>query len=168
MLPAPTSPIPGLVDPDLFIAEAERLTNTHDAAGATAVYHHDAVLELVTDGAAQWYRGRDEIADAWGVVLGAGRARGFTVQKTVVAASSSTVVNRWEGTLGGRRACRGIESWTFDAEGLVIEHRAETFLAVRPAESFGARLRLFMAAPGVALAFARAERSVHAARAGRG
>ncbi len=39
-------------DPVAFVAEAERLTNSHDSVGAAAVYAPDARLELVTDGAA--------------------------------------------------------------------------------------------------------------------
>lgn len=141
-----------------FIAEAERLTNTHDAAGAARVYAADASLELVTDGAVEWHQGRDAIERAWRIVLDAGRANGFTVSKSLVAASETTVVNRWEGSFGDRGSCRGIESWTFDAEGLVVEHRAETFLVVRPAASWRSRLRLLLGSPRIALAFARAER----------
>lgn len=150
-------------DPVAFVAEAQRLTNTHDFAGAAAVYAPDARLELVTDGAVEWHEGRDAIQQAWQVVLDAGRAQGFQVVKEVVTASADTVVNRWEGSFGGRGACRGIESWTFGAEGLVVEHRAETFLSVRPASSWRARLRLLVTSPRVALGFARAERTVHRA-----
>lgn len=41
-----------------FVAEAERLTNAHDAVGAARVYAADASLELVTDGAVAWHHGR--------------------------------------------------------------------------------------------------------------
>lgn len=94
------------------------------------------------------------------MVLDAGRSRGLQVTKTVVAVSATTVVNRWEGTFAGGGACRGIESWTFGDEGLVVEHRAESFLVVRPAASWRARVRALLAAPRVAVAFARAERRV--------
>ncbi|GAA4802892.1 nuclear transport factor 2 family protein [Nocardioides caeni] len=146
------------VDAVAFVAEAERLTNAHDAAGAARVYAEDASLELVTDGAVEWHHGRDAIERAWRIVLEAGGERGFAVTKTVVAASATTVVNRWEGSFGGGGACRGIESWTFGADGLVVEHRAETFLVVRAAATWRSRLRLLLGSPRVALAFARAER----------
>lgn len=152
------------VDPAAFVAEAERLTNAHDAAGAAGVYAADASLELVTDGAVEWHHGRDAIERAWWIVLDAGRTRGFAVTKSVVAASATTVVNRWEGSFTGGGSCRGIESWTFGADGLVVEHRAETFLVVHPAASRRARLRLLLGSPRVALAFARAERRVGRAR----
>jgi hypothetical protein len=148
------------VDPAVFITGAERLTNTYDATGAAGVYAADARLELVTDGAVEWHQGRDAIERAWRIVLESGRARGFHVAKSLVAASDTTVVNRWEGTFSGGGACRGIESWTFGAEGLVVEHRAETFLVVHPAASWRARLRLLLGSPRIALAFARSERRV--------
>ncbi|MBU2698682.1 nuclear transport factor 2 family protein [Pimelobacter sp. 30-1] len=166
--PSRTPAPPRTVLPDgaaAFIAEAERLTNAYDAAGAARVYAADASLELVTDGAVAWHHGRDAVERAWQVVLGAGRGRGLRVTKSLVAVSPTTVVNRWEGTFGGGGACRGIESWTFGDEGLVVEHRAETFLVVRPAESWRARIRALVLAPRVALAFVRAER--RAGRAGR-
>ena len=119
---------------------------------------------LVTDGAVEWHEGRDAIERAWRVVLGAGRAQDFRVSKSVVAASGTTVVNRWEGSFAGRDACRGIESWTFGADGLVVEHRAETFLATRPATSWRARLHLLLTSPRVALVFVRAERAVDRSR----
>lgn len=149
-----------VVDAEAFVAEAERLTNTYDVAGAAAVYAADASLELVTDGAVQWHRGRSAISDAWAIVLGAGQRAGFVVEKEVVAASERTIVNRWTGSFrhGGR--CRGVESWVLDADGLVVEHRAETFLDVRPGASFRGRLAVLLASPRVALQLGRVERQV--------
>ncbi|QVI29200.1 nuclear transport factor 2 family protein [Mycolicibacterium neoaurum] len=145
-------------DAAAFVAVAEKLTNTHDAAGTAGVYAREATLELVTDGAVELHRGAQAIADAWSTVLGAGARHGFAVRKEIVAVDDATIVNRWEGTFGKRQPCRGIESWRFDEDGLVVEHRAETFLTVRPAHELRAQLRLLFGAPRVALAFARARR----------
>ncbi len=145
-------------DAAAFVAAAEHLTNTHDTVGTAAVYAPGAMLELVTDGAVELHRGTQEIADAWHTVLSAGARHGFTVRKTVVAADEDTIVNRWEGTFGSRQPCRGIESWRFDSAGLVAEHRAETFLRVRPAGAIRAQVRLLLGAPRVAIALARARR----------
>ncbi len=148
------------IDPHAFVAEAERLTNAHDAAGAAAVYAEDARLELVTNGAVEWHEGRAAIADAWAVVLGAGAKAGFTVRKEVVAATPTVVVNRWTGSFGGRGTCRGIESWTFGPDGLVVEHRAETFTATHPGTTLAGRLAVLLAAPRIALRLASAQRAV--------
>lgn len=153
------------VDPEAFVAEAERLTNAHDVEGTMTVYAADAALELVTHGAVEWHRGHDEIADAWRAVMGAGATLGFAVSKEVVAATPSVVVNRWTGTFGGRGACRGIESWVFDEEGLVVEHRLETFLATHPGDSVAGRLAVLLAAPRAALGLARAQWAVRRGRA---
>jgi hypothetical protein len=153
--PAPRRP----TDAHAFLAEAERLTNAHDAIGAAAIYAADAVLELVTDGAREDHRGAAAIRRAWQVTLGAGARRGFRVRKTLVAADDDVIVNRWEGTIGRSDRVRGMESWRFDDSGRVVEHHAWTFLDVRPATGLVARLRLAATAPRTAVAFLRAERA---------
>ncbi|MGW0159501.1 nuclear transport factor 2 family protein [Mycobacterium sp. NPDC003323] len=158
MTATPVSPLLRPPDAAAFVATAERLTNSHDAVGTAAVYAPDATLELVTDGAVELHRGVHEIAAAWSAVLGAGAKQGFTVRKSVVAADADTIVNRWEGTFGSHRRCRGIESWRFGDDGLVVEHRAETFLTVRSADELRAKLRLLLGAPRVTIALARARR----------
>lgn len=145
-------------DPAGFLADAERLTNAHDAPGASAVYAPDAVLVLITDGAREEHHGPAAIERAWSVVLGAGARRGFRVGKTLVAVGDDTIVNRWDGELGGRPGAHGTETWRFDADARVVEHWACTFLAVRPASSLVARLRVLVADPRTALALLRAER----------
>ncbi len=142
-----------------FVLGAQRATNDHDATAAAAVYAPDAVLELVTDGLFERHEGRAAIERAWRVVLGAGRRRAMRVSKTLVAVDDRTIVNRWTGTFDGSTACCGIETWLLDDDGLVAEHRLETFLAVRPKVSRRGQLALLVAAPRVALALKAAERA---------
>lgn len=145
-------------DPGAFVAEAERLTNSHDAEGASANYAPGAVLELVTDGALERHVGPAAIREAWRVVLHAGRARGFRVRKTLVAVDGDTIVNRWEGEIGGRDRARGIETWRFDADGLIVEHVLFSFLDVRPSTSLVARARIAIGGPRTALTLLREQR----------
>ncbi len=142
-----------------FVAGAERATNDHDAAAAAAMYAPDAILELVTDGLFERHEGLAAIERAWRVVLGAGRRRAMRVSKTLVAVDDRTIVNRWTGTFDESTSCCGIETWLLDDDGLVTEHRLETFLAVRPKESRHGQLALLVAAPRVAFALRAAERA---------
>lgn len=144
---------------EAFVRGAERATNDHDAAAAAAVYADDAVLELVTDGLLERHEGRAAIERAWRVVLGAAGRRGLHVAKAIVAVDGDTIVNRWSGSFAGSSSCCGIESWRLDAEGRVVEHRLETFLAVRPKASLPGQLRVLLTAPRVALALKAAERA---------
>jgi ketosteroid isomerase-like protein len=145
-------------DPAAFIAEAERAINERDPAAAASVYAEDGLLESVTDGAQDVHRGAADIRRAWEGYIAAMDARDFTLHKTLTAASGDTIVNEWEGTIGGRTDSRGVEYWRFDAGGRVYEHRMYSHLSVKPIESPVQRLRLALAYPLSALALLREQR----------
>ncbi|MEA2479057.1 MAG: hypothetical protein QOJ07_979 [Thermoleophilaceae bacterium] len=147
--------LPG--DPAAFVAAAERGINTRDLDATAAVYAEAATLESLTDGAREEYRGAEAIRSAWSAYLEAMEARSFRLHKTLTAVSGDTIVNQWEGTLGGRTDAQGIEYWRFDADAKVSEHRMYTFMNVKPSSSPIQRLRLTIAYPATALAFLRAQ-----------
>ena len=150
------TPVPA--DPAAFVAEAERITNERDVDGAAAAYAEDARLETITDGAAESYGGREEIRRAWAGYLSAMEARGFVLRKRLVSVGGDTIVNEWEGTLGGRTHARGVEWWRFGDDERVIEHVLLSFLNVRPSSSPLARLRLASLYPATALSFLREQK----------
>ena len=145
-------------DPSAFIAAAERGINNRDLPATVGVYASGARFEALTDGAEETYVGTDAIRRAWTGYLAAMEARGFRLDKRLLAASGDTLVNDWTGTLGGRTEARGIEYWRFDDEGRVYEHRMLSYLNVKPSTSALQRLRLALAYPLTALAFLRETR----------
>jgi hypothetical protein len=80
----------------------------------------------------------------------------MVVTKTLVTADERTVVNEWTGTVGGRDSARGIEVWQLDADGRVVDQRLYGFLDARPDSSPVQNLRMLVAHPLSAAAFARA------------
>jgi hypothetical protein len=66
------------------------------------------------------------------------------------------IVNTWTSTFGGRMPGGGVETWRFDGEGKVVDHRMYTFVEFRPSSSIVQRFRLAIAHPRVAIAFLRA------------
>jgi ketosteroid isomerase-like protein len=147
-------------DPVAFVKAAERMTNQGDVEATMAIYAPDATLESITDGAHERHVGTGAIRRAWQVYMGALTSRRFIITKTLRVAADGVIVNEWEGTIAGRTKTRGIERWTFDAEGRVSEHAMYTFLAVRPSSSLLQRLRMLSAYPRTAAAFARSQAKV--------
>jgi ketosteroid isomerase-like protein len=146
-------------DPAAFVAAAERGVNDRDVEGTAAVYAENATLVAVTDGAVEEYRGGSAIRAAWDAYLATFGARGFTLSKTLQAADGDTIANTWTGSLGaGRTRAEGMETWRFDADGKVVEHRMYSFLNLKPSTSPLARLRLAASYPLSALAFLREQR----------
>jgi hypothetical protein len=142
-------------DPARFVAEAERITNERDVAGAVSVYSSDATLETITDGAHERHHGTAAIAAAWKTYLGVLEAGGFQLRKRLEAATGGLVVNEWRGSFRGGRHARGIECWHFDAGGQVGAHCLYSYFDVRPSSSPAQRARLFLAYPRLAVAFLR-------------
>jgi hypothetical protein len=139
-----------------FVAEAERMTNERDVDGIRAVVSEDAHQIATLDGLLIEAHGRDEIHRAWGTMCAFMEARRMFVAKTLVTADETTIVNEWTGEVAGRQSARGIEVWTLDDEGLVVEQRLYGFLDARPESSPIQNLRMLVAHPLTALGYARA------------
>src|SRR4051794_37256498 len=142
-------------DPVAFVKAAERMTNEGDVEATMAIYAPDATLESITDGAHERHVGTAAIRKAWQVYMSSLTSRRFTITKTLCVAADGVMVNEWQGTISGRTKTRGIERWTFGADGRVIEHAMYTFLSVRPSSSPIQRLRMLGTYPRTAAAFAR-------------
>jgi len=80
--------------------------------------------------------------------------RQMYVEKTLVTADDTTIVNEWIGTVAGKKTARGIEVWKLDA-GLVVDQRLYGFLDARPESSPVQNARMLLAHPITAVAFAR-------------
>lgn len=161
------TPRPGARLPDdvnVFVAEAERMTNTHALEEILAGYAADPVLEMVTEGASARHEGAPAVRAAWTPLVDAFAREQFTVRKTAIAASDGALVNGWEGSTRRGASMHGLEVWTFDGQARVTHHLLHTFVDVRPATSMWARLRLLLASPGLGLALAGAERRAAGAR----
>ncbi len=105
-------------------------------ASVAKVYARDAVLETILDGASL---GRN----------------GFAIRKRLLAATTDTIVNDWEGEIAGRPRARRIEVWRF-REGRVVHHTLYSYLDVRDSRRVVARLRLALGYPRVAISLLRA------------
>lgn len=128
-----------------FVRAAELASNTYDASGAAALYAPGATLEVIINGVHDRHRGQAAISAAWLSYFQTLRAPGFQLSKRLVAVDEQSIVTEWSGGPAGRCGARGLELWTFDRAGLVVEHRMLTFLDVQPASSALGRLRLGMA-----------------------
>jgi hypothetical protein len=128
------APGPGGKRPDDaagFVFAAERATDERDAAATASLYADGATLEMVTDGALSRFRGSGEISAAWRQLMQAIDEAQLVLRKQLVAAGPDVIANEWRGTTRAGEA-RGSETWVFDAEGKVREHRLLTSLGVRP------------------------------------
>lgn len=57
------------------------------------------------------------------------KKRRMYVEKTLVTADETTIVNEWVGVIAGKKTARGIEAW------LVVDQRLYGFLDARPESS---------------------------------
>jgi len=138
-----------------FVAEAERMTNERDVDGIRTVFAGDARQTATLDGLLIEANGIDEIHRAWGTMCAFMDKRQMYVEKTLVTADDTTIVNEWVGTVAGRRTARGIEVWKLDDAGLVVDQRLYGFLDARPESSPVQNARMLLAHPITAVAFAR-------------
>ena len=99
--------------------------------------------------------GIDEIVQRWGVMCAFMDKRQLYVEKSLVTADDTTIVNEWVGSIGGTESARGIEVWKLDDAGMVVDQRLYGFLDARPESSPVQGLRMLFAHPRTALAFAR-------------
>jgi hypothetical protein len=139
-----------------FVAEAQRMTNERDVAGIRRVFAPAARWTATLDGLVVTADGLDEIERSWAVMCRFMQARSMRVEKSLVLADTTTVVNEWVGTVGGRDSARGIEVWVRDHDGLVVDQRLYGFLDARPETSPVQNLRMLLAHPLTAAAFVRA------------
>jgi len=137
-----------------FVAEAERMTNERDVDGVRTVFAAHARQTATLDGLLIEADGIDEIHRAWGTMCAFMDKRQMYVEKTLVTADDTTIVNEWIGTVAGKKTARGIEVWKLDA-GLVVDQRLYGFLDARPESSPVQNARMLLAHPITAVAFAR-------------
>lgn len=154
---AGTSPARLPQDPVEFVQAAERLTNSYDLEGALALYADDAVVEVIANGAREEVKGRDAIRGSLEQFSGALKDGRFWCRKVLLSASGDLIVNDWTGGFGERGGARGMETWRFDEQGKVVEHRLMTFFSVQPASSLRAALDVGVSAPGIAVQLAKAQ-----------
>lgn len=138
-----------------FVAEAERMTNERDVDGVRDVFAPDGHQTATLDGLLIEANGVDEVHRAWGTMCAFMEKRRMFVTKTLVAADETTIVNEWVGTIAGKPSARGIEVWELDDAGLVVDQRLYGFLDARPESSPVQNLRMLVAHPLTAVAFAR-------------
>ena len=143
-----------------FVAEAERMTNDRDVDGVRTVFNADSHQTAVLDGLIIEAYGIDEIHRAWGTMCAFMEMREMYVEKKLVTADKTTIVNEWVGSVAGKKTARGIEVWKLDRSGLVVDQRLYGFLDPRPESSPVQNLRMLVAHPltAVAFAFARVQR----------
>lgn len=138
-----------------FVAEAERMTNERDVDAIRHVFVPDGRQTATLDGLLIEANGIDEIQHAWGVMCAFMEKRRMYVEKALVTADDTTIVNEWVGSVAGKASARGIEVWKLNEAGLVIDQRLYGFLDARPESSPVQILRMLIAHPLTAVAFAR-------------
>lgn len=138
-----------------FVAEAERITNERDVDGIRDVFAANARQTATLDGLLIEADGIDEIVRGWGVMCAFMEKRQMYVEKSLVTADKTTIVNEWVGSISGKKSARGIEVWNLDDAGMVVDQRLYGFLDARPESSPVQGLRMLLAHPRTALAFAR-------------
>jgi hypothetical protein len=146
-----------ILDAAAFVAEAERMTNERDVDGIREVFATDAHWTTTLDGTVLESHGIDAIHRDWGLLCAVMERRQMFVAKTLVLADERTIVNVWVGTVAGRDSARGIEVWVRDADGRVVDQRLYGFSDARPDTSVVQNLRMLVAHPRTAVAFARAK-----------
>jgi nuclear transport factor 2 (NTF2) superfamily protein len=140
--------------PEDFVAEAERMTNERDNDAIGEVFAPDAAWTTIIDGVVIQARGLMEIRQRWRQLCRFMRKRQMFVNKRLRAASDTTIVNEWTGSLAGEAAACGIEVWQFGNDGLVTDQRLYGFLDTGADTSVKHNLRLLLSHPRNALAFA--------------
>jgi len=144
-----------------FVGEAERMTNERDVDGIRTVFNADSHQTAILDGLIIEANGIDEIHRAWGTMCAFMEKRQMYVEKTLVTADKTTIVNEWVGSVAGKKTARGIEVWKLDGSGLVVDQRLYGFLDPRRESSPVQNLRMLVAHPLTAVAFARVQRRVY-------
>ncbi|MFI7529041.1 nuclear transport factor 2 family protein [Nocardia salmonicida] len=135
------------IDPHQFVAEAQRITNTRDIAALRQIFADNAIWTSTIDGIVINAHGIGEIEDYWLLMCRFMQARKIFVRKELIAFDDGTLVSGWTGTGRGGSASRGVEVWKFDANGLIINQRADGFLNTAPDASLCQSLRLLATYP---------------------
>lgn len=143
-------------DATAFIAEAQRMTNERDVDGIRDVFAPTARWTAIIDGLIVEADGLEDIQQSWAVMCAFMESRRMYVEKQVVSSDRHTIVNEWTGTIGGHDTARGIEVWVRGDDGLVVDQRMYAFTDARPESSAAQNVRMLLAHPLTAVAFARA------------
>lgn len=138
-----------------FVTKIERMTNDRDVDGIRQMFVPDGHQTAILDGLLIEANGIDEIHRGWATMCAFMEKRQMYVEKSLVAADETTIVNEWVGTIAGKQSARGIEVWEFDDAGLAVDQRLYGFLDARPESSPVQNLRMLVAHPRTAVAFAR-------------
>lgn len=149
-LPAPAQ----VLDAEALRADAERCTNEQLLDETLALYHPDALVEWIFDGASERHEGIDAIRKAMTIQMGVWRALRLHGQKTVECADENTVALSWRGGFGGRQNQFATEFFTL-ADGKVVRHQMYCYMDVRPVFSPLAMLRSTLLTPRAALTYMR-------------
>ncbi|MGV9711902.1 nuclear transport factor 2 family protein [Gordonia sp. NPDC003424] len=137
-----------------FLADAQRITNEGLVDELLVRFADDAVAEWIMDGAADTYRGIDQIRAAATELFDVCHTLGLRVHKTLECEGADTLVFSWTGGFNGGTGQFGTEIWTFRG-GLIVRHQMYSYLDVRPSTSPLAALRLTATAPKVVGALLR-------------
>jgi ketosteroid isomerase-like protein len=143
-----------MLDAVAFAADAERITNDVLLEEWLGLYHDDAVVEWVADGAYERHEGIDAIRRAATAMAATWADQRLRVRKTVECADADTIVLTWRGGFRGAQRQFGTEIWTL-RDGRVVRHQMYAYLDLRPSSSLKGRLRLLISAPRVAVSFVR-------------
>lgn len=137
-----------------FLAAAQRIANEGLVDELLGMFADDAVAEWIMDGAADTYRGIEQIRPAATELFEVCHGLGLHVEKTLQCADDDTLVFTWIGGFNGGTRQFGTEIWTF-RDGLIVRHQMYSYLDVRPSASPLAGLRLITTAPKVVAALVR-------------
>ena len=137
-----------------FLAHAQRITNEGRVDELLAMFGDDASAEWIMDGAADTYRGIDDIRTAATELFAVCHQLGLHVTKSLECEGKDTLVFSWTGGFHGRTNQFGTEIWTF-RDGLIVRHQMYSYLDVRPSSSPVAALRLTAVSPRVVGALLR-------------
>jgi hypothetical protein len=130
------------------------MTNERDVDGIRDVFAVGTHQTATLDGLLIEAHGIDEIVQGWVVMCAFMDKRQMYVEKSLVTAGETTIVNGWVGTIGGRKSARGLEVWKLDDAGTVVDQRLYGLLDARPSSPVQG-LRMLLAHPRTALAFSR-------------
>lgn len=138
-------------DAAAFVESVERATNGYLTDVIFEIFAEDARVVTITDGGRDEHVGVVDIHRAWVTDCATFKAHRFKVEKLLIAATEDTIVNDWRGGPNGRREGCGIEVWTFDHEGKVIQQRLYSYLMVRSTTNPLQVLRLLLTSPRFSL-----------------
>jgi hypothetical protein len=85
-----------------FVTEAEQMTNERDLDGIRTVFTADGHQTATLDGLPIKANGINEIHRAWATMCTFTKKRQMYIEKTLVTADETTIVNEWVGVIAGK------------------------------------------------------------------